>query len=83
MKPRDVLIAHARLNESECACGWAVWGESHADHVIQMLEDAGYEVTLKPAEGKRTFTLHIGPPKPEIRYIPVPTRDGTTRPTRR
>lgn len=66
MKPRDVLIMHQRTEEG-CLCGTLTIGDSHADHVISELDKAGFEIKAKPK-----VTLYIGPPKPEVRYVPVP-----------
>lgn len=36
----NVLIYHWRTNTSGCGCGWGVLGASHADHVVEVYEDA-------------------------------------------
>lgn len=36
-----VLVAHQRLNMSECLCGWSELGKSHAEHVAEVLDAAG------------------------------------------
>ena len=36
-----VLVAHQRYDMGSCLCGWSELGKSHAEHVAQVLEDAG------------------------------------------
>ena len=36
-----VLVAHQRDASSGCICGWSVLGASWAEHVAQVLADAG------------------------------------------
>jgi hypothetical protein len=51
LKPYEVLIAHFRKNSSSCFCGWSDWGQSHAQHVIDMLYDEGYKIIDRLHEG--------------------------------
>ncbi len=41
----NVLIEHQRLDLGSCFCGWGVstghWGWSHAEHIAQLLAEAG------------------------------------------
>lgn len=36
-----VLVAHQRRDATSCLCGWANLGHSHAEHVAEVLDQAG------------------------------------------
>ena len=36
-----VLVAHQRRDSASCLCGWDALGKSHAEHVAQVLDEAG------------------------------------------
>lgn len=44
----EVLVAHQRKDAGSCLCGWGVdtgdLGRSHADHVLDEFERAGWAV---------------------------------------
>jgi hypothetical protein len=46
-----VLVAHQQREDSSCLCGWRELGRSYADHVAQVLSDAG---ALREQPGGRT-----------------------------
>ena len=35
-----LLVAHQRTDTSACHCGWAALGESHAEHVAELVRSA-------------------------------------------
>lgn len=36
----EVLVYHQRKSSSDCCCGWAVLGASHAEHVADVFAES-------------------------------------------
>lgn len=48
-----LLVAHQRTDTSACHCGWAALGESHAEHVAELVRSAFHRprgLDIRPPE---------------------------------
>lgn len=83
-----VLVAHQRYDASSCLCGWSELGQSWAEHVASVLDDAGALRERPPVRDRDEYVdvlavaNWIGAPGSDSN-VPTEVRDAAARLRRR
>lgn len=72
-----LLVVHQRHSIGSCLCGWSDLGKSHAEHQVEMLDEAGL---LSGSFSRKPWFPAAQPPKDNVQ-VEVITADGRILPS--